>query len=171
MKNTEFEKYFNQHYNEAVGYTIKKVNDIDVAEDIVMNSFYSCYSKFDTFDPDKASFSTWFYFVLNNKIKNHYRDQKNHDDIDDLVFATEGFEDELLKAIELSKIRSTLKLALENLSDVQRRIVILKYFQSKDAAEISILLGMSHGNVRIQLMRSIKKMRSVFEDNGIEWEG
>lgn len=170
MKNRKFEKYFNQYYDQAIGYTMKKVNDMDSAEDLVMNAFYACFSKYDTFDAERATFATWFYFVLNNKIKNYYRDSKQHDDIDDVSVAVETFEDEIVAAIELSCVRDNLKLALESLNETQRKIVVLKYFQNMDAVEISKVLGISHSNVRVQLMRAIKKMKIYFEDNCIEWE-
>ena len=128
MKNREFEEYYNQYYAQAVGYAFKKTNDYDLAEELVMNAFYSCYLKFDAFDPQKASFGTWFYFVLNNKIKNYYRDHKNHEDIDQVIYATELFEDEVVAAVELSRIRNDLKIALDMLPNMQRRIIILKYF-------------------------------------------
>ena len=165
-----FEEYFKQHYDQAVGYTVKKVNNYDIAEDLVMNTFYSCFSKFDKFDPQKASFCTWLYFVLNNKIKNYFRDVKIHDDVDDVVVSVENFEDELVSAIELSNIRNELKLALESLNETQRTIVVLKYFHGKDATEIAEVLGMSHGNVRVQLMRGMNKIRDYFNVNNIEWE-
>lgn len=170
MRNKEFEKYFNQYYDQAIGYTTKKVDDIDSAEDLVMSAFYACFSKYDTFDTEKATFATWFYFVLNNKIKNYYRDSKHHDDIEDVAVAVETFEDETVAAIELSNVRDKLKLALDSLNETQRKIVVLKYFQNLDAVEISKILGMSHSNVRVQLMRAIQKMRTYFEKNCIEWE-
>lgn len=170
MKNKEFEKYFNKYYSQAIGYTEKKVNDIYIAEDIVMNSFYSCYLKYETFDSEKASFSTWFYFVLNNKIKNYYRDHKNHDNIDNVTIIEDSFENEIMAAVELSRARDTLKLALENLNEVQRKIIVLKFFENKNAVEISKILGISHGNVRIQITRCIDKIRACFKNPGIEWE-
>ena len=127
--------------------------------------------KFDAFDPQKASFGTWFYFVLNNKIKNYYRDHKNHEDIDQVIYATELFEDEVVAAVELSRIRNDLKIALDMLPNMQRRIIILKYFKNKDAAEISKITGLSHSNVRVQLMRALNKVKNYFETKGIEWEG
>ena len=76
----------------------------------------------------------------------------------------------MVEAEYLTQMRDYLADALENLNDTQRQIVILSYFKNKNSKEIASEMGMTDGNVRVQLSRAIIKMRSYFDDNNIEWE-
>ncbi len=165
-----FEHYFTAHYKRAYGFIQKKVNDPYLAEDLVMEAFLSCYQKFDQFDPQKASFQTWLYVVINNKLKNYYRDHKEHDDIDECMNFIDTFEDDLIAAESLRNMRNELANALESLSEPQKSIVIMKYFKNMQAKEIGEKLGLTYGNVRVHLTRALNKLRGYFESHGIEWE-
>ena len=170
IEKNSFEYYYNSLYNQAYGYILKKVIDRYTAEDILMDAFLSCYQKFDQFDPQKASFQTWLYVVINNKLKNYYRDRKEYDNIDDCMEYSDTFEDEFIAAESFADMRTALANALETLPEPQKTIVIMKYFKNKQAAEIGTVLGLSPGNVRVQLTRAMSKLRDYFESNGIEWE-
>ena len=135
-----------------------------------MDAFLSCYQKFDQFDPQKASFQTWLYVVINNKLKNYYRDRKVHDDIDECMEYVDTFEDDLIAAESLKSMRNALANALEMLSEPQKSIVIMKYFKNMQAREIGDKLGLSYGNVRVHLARALNKLRDYFEAHSIKWE-
>ena len=166
-----FESYFEKYYSQAIGYVMKKISNRQDAEDLVMETFYSCYQKFDSFDESKASFGTWFYVALNNRIKNYYRDTKSFGELDTSLAVEDSFEEEIAEAAELSAMRKELAEALKQLNDTQRKIVILKYFKDKNATEIADELEMTPGNVRAILLRSMNKIRGYFSDHNILWEG
>lgn len=165
-----FEEYFNRYYPQVQKYILKKVSDIQTAEDLAMSSFASCWEKFSSFDPAKASFQTWLYVIVNNKLKNYYRDKKVFVDIDDIDESFDGFEDELTTAEYMGYLRNHLADALESLSEIQRSIVIQKYYQNKDSNEIALEVGLTPGNVRVQLTRAIKKLKQYFDEKNIKWE-
>ena len=68
-----FEEYFHSYYQQAFRYTFKKVSNISIAEDITMDTFVACYRSFDSFDPRKAKFATWFQqelsFIVDGDVK------------------------------------------------------------------------------------------------------
>lgn len=170
IKQEEFEKLFNLHYLQVYKYIYKKISDSHCAEDLAMDSFVSCWEKFDFFDPAKASFQTWLYVIVNNKLKNYYRDKKDFDELSETIAAAGDPHDELIEAIHLTELREHLASALSELNETQRRIVILKHFGHKKSTEIAGMMGLSPGNVRIQLMRSLEKLRKYFDKNNIRWE-
>lgn len=170
QRKPSFEECFQAHYDKAVGFVRKRVTDWQAAEDIVMDAFVSCYEKFDSYDPERAGFATWLYVVLKNKLKNYYRDNKLHDDVDECQEAIESFEDELLAAEALHGCRQTLAQALETLTQQQQDIVRYKFFQGKNATEIAALTGIAPGTVRVQLTRILKKLRTEFEAREMGWE-
>ena len=175
-----FEEYYEMYYQQALKYTIKKVSSFDVAEDLVMESFASCYRKFDEFNPEKAKFATWFYVVLENKIKNYYRGYKksDYDTLEEHLELTDSQEDELFTAVHIKELRELLAEALNELPDLQRKIVILKYFGNKTSKEIAVECGIpkkpdggiNDTYVRMQLSRTLDKLKSYFEKNNVTWE-
>lgn len=165
-----FEQSFQAHYDKALNFVRRRVTDWQAAEDIVMDAFVACYEKYDSYDPERASFATWLYVVLKNKLKNYYRDNKVHEDLDDCEEAVGGFEDELLAAEVLHGFRQELAQAMEILPEAQRQIVQYKYFQNKDSRQIAALVGLEPGNVRVQLSRALKKLRAHFEAKQMGWE-
>ena len=72
--------------------------------------------------------------------------------------------------MRIGDLRAHLAEALEQLSEEQRRIVVLKYFYEKNATEIAALTGLAPGNVRVHLSRAMAKLRNYFQEKGIRWE-
>lgn len=165
-----FEEYFNSYYQQAFRYTLNKVSDTSTAEDITMDTFVGCYRRFDSFDPQKAKFATWLYVALNNRIKNYFRDQKEFDNLDDHSDIVDSQDDEMYRSIYLSEMRSALACAIETLNEIQRQIVIKKYFRNMTSTEIADDVGSTPGNVRVQLTRAIKKLKEYFKKHNYNWE-
>lgn len=170
QKEIEFEKYYTKYYPQVRGYILKKVFNEENAEDLAMDVFYSVWDKFDTFDESKASFQTWLYVIVSNKLKNYYRDRKETVELDDTLAVTDDQADEVVEAIHMQYLRDHLAAAMKGLNDVQREIVICKYFKDMNSNEIAEQTGMSAGNVRIQLKRALDKIRVYFDENGIKWD-
>ena len=122
LEKASFEEYYSKYYQQVYKYILKKVLSIPVAEDLTMEAFLSCYKNFEQFNPDKASFATWLYVVVNNKLKNYYRDHKIHENSDDCNALIESFEDEFIASTYISEMRQELCNALKILSETQRSI-------------------------------------------------
>lgn len=170
QKEKEFESYYLKYYQQVYGYILKKVYGEQIAEDLTMDVFYSVCNKFETFDESKASFQTWLYVIVNNRLKNYYRDRKEFVELDDNYASEVDEGDDVINAIHLQNLRDHLYKALEETNEIQRKIVILKYFNDMNASDISRYTGLSAGNVRIQLKRALDKIRYYFYKNNIRWE-
>ena len=170
QKKNEFEKYYRQYFTQVRGYILKRVFNEQMAEDLTMDVFCTVWDKFEVFDESKASFQTWLYVIVNNKLKNYYRDRKDNVELDESIAIEDNQADEIVEAIQLQDMREQLYTALEELNETQRKIVIYKYFKDMNANEIADLLGLSAGNVRILLKRALDKIRFYFNQNNIRWE-
>lgn len=165
-----FEDYYMKYYPQVYRYIYKKIKNVQLSEDIAMDSFAVCWEKFKTFDSEKASFQTWLYVIVNNKLKNYYRDKKDFAELDDNILDTLEGTDELEKAVELTFLREHLADALEELNEIQREIIIYKYFYDKKSNEIALMMGLTPVNVRVQSKRGLEKMKEYFIKNNIRWE-
>ncbi len=165
-----FEEYYKEYYPKVYGSILQRITNRETAEDLTMDVFVKCYEKFDEFDESKATFGTWVYVILKNRLKNYYRDRKQFDDIDECTEYVSGFEDEIIAAEYIKNLRDTLADALGTLNEIQRKVVILKYFKGESAPEIAQKTGLTAVNVRVILSRAIAKLKTYFEENNITWE-
>ena len=121
-------------------------------------AFFYCFDHYDSYDPEKSSVSTWLYLVINSRLKNYYRDKKHHVDIDELQNILPDDSDSMEQAVYLQQLRDLLARAIESLPETQQKIVIMSYYQQKTSAQIAEELGMTPGNVRVQLSRALDKL-------------
>ena len=74
----------------------------------------------------------------------------------------ESLEDEVLEKIEVEQLRERLPAMLNQLTEKERKVVKLKYFQDYTGRQIAEALGVSNGRVS-QLMKSVlSKLKTVY---------
>lgn len=153
-----FEEVFEEYYSKVLFYLIKKTGNREDAEDLCSEAFMYCLDHYDSYDPEKSAVSTWLYLVVNSRLKNYYRDRKSHVDMDELsnVIPDEG--DDMERAVYLQQVRAQLAKAIATLPERQQKIVVMSYFRQKSSNEIAEELGMTAGNVRVQLTRALDKL-------------
>lgn len=159
----QFSEYYDQYYSDAVHYANRKIGSLHDAEDIVEESFIYCYKHFNDYDPEKSAFRTWLYLVVNSRVKNYYRDRKEEVSIVDLEPVLSEEEPNMEQSVYLEQVRKCISTALQELPELQRRIVIMKYFMNKTSNEIAAELGLNAGNVRVLLSRTLPKMQKYCE--------
>lgn len=169
-KNVSFESFFVENYIIAQRYINKKINNYHESEDLAMDSFLMCYKHFSKYDERKASLKTWLYFIINNRIKNFYRDKKEFVELDENVKYQDSIEDSIYYIDKIMELRNHLTKAIRNLPEVQQKIIILRFFGEKTIKEISDIVNMTEGNIRVIISRSLKKIKKYFEVNNIKME-
>ena len=150
------EKY-NQYYQLAYKYVH---NEAD-ASDIVQNGAYKAIRSSHTLK--NAEFAaTWIYRIMLNECFQFTKNAK-HFSYEGML-ETNGIE---LKTSEDTYENIDLKRALETLSEQDRAIIILKYFEDKTLDEIAAILEENVSTVKSRLYRSFKKLRTVLSDEAI----
>ena len=130
-----FEDLYNQYYSLILNYINKKIQNYSDAEDLAMDTFLSIYKNFDSYDSRKANYNTWIFVIVNNKIKNYYRDKKENYDIDDNIIIDDDFSSQVVAAEYIVEMRQTLYEALKTINALQRKIIIYKFFYISSPAK------------------------------------
>jgi RNA polymerase sigma-70 factor (ECF subfamily) len=136
-----------------------------IAEDIVQDAFVRVLMNLDRFDP-RYRFSTWLFTIAKRLYVNASQKQKPRYDSE--VVATWGgsgpspstptIHDEVM-----GRARDALQIALEDLSEDQREIILLFHQQNWPIASIAEHMGMPEGTVKSHLHRGRQRMRRVLE--------
>ncbi|MDR6404369.1 MULTISPECIES: RNA polymerase sigma factor [Chryseobacterium] len=127
------------------------VNNIHDAEDILMNSFFTCFSKIDECREWK-SFQFWLRKIVVNNSINFIRKSKNilytDVEVNEIGNIDEGWEEEM-EELNMDEIFSKMP-------DGYRLIFNLYVFEEKKHSEIAEILNISEGTSKSQLSKSKK---------------
>ncbi|MBR10502.1 MAG: hypothetical protein CMP48_22810 [Rickettsiales bacterium] len=138
------------------------------AYEVVQDTFLKVHKSLNTFR-NESKLSTWmlriaYYACLTRlrKVKPNLVDIDNH--------SGHLNENNVNEQSELNDMRSVLTKAMDQLSDDEKGIVTLFYYNEQSVKEICEISGLTDSNVKIILHRSRKKLNQVLLKMGItEW--
>ena len=135
----------------------------DDAMEISQLAFLRAYKSFNTYDPQRKFF-TWYYKILRNLCLNYIRDSKNRKEltfIENIEYKDElSIQSEMERNEEFEKIRN----GLNELSESDREIIILKEFENYSYKEIAEMLGIPVGTVMSKLHYARKKLAEKIKE-------
>lgn len=156
-----YAEFYETNYKRVVYYINKKVGNPHDAEDLASEIFTYCYTHYSDYDSEKSSLSTWLYLIVNSRIKNHYRDAKVHVELESLEGVLQDDSIDMDACIYLQQLRQQLEAAIAKLPERQQKIVTMRYFEERSNAEIAEKLGMTQGNVRVQMSRALDALEKL----------
>ncbi|MCJ7645585.1 sigma-70 family RNA polymerase sigma factor [bacterium] len=156
-------------YKMAVFNTIYSIiGDAQEADDIAQEVFLKVYTKAGSFKR-KSSFPTWLYRITVNRCLDELRKRKNRiisletefdqDEelkLKDVLASKEGDITEELKRKELEDI---IQKAMNSLPERDRIILTLKEMEGLSYKEISQIMKISLGKVKVWLFRARQKLK------------
>lgn len=143
------------------------LRDTSEADDLVQEVFFFVFRKAALFDPALGSVRSWLVQVTWHRAidRRRYLTARH-------FYTSLELEDDLLRSdaargplkfyeesMEGSLGRETLRRIDESLSEDQRRVIRLYFFEGNTVGEIAALLGQTPGNVRNHYYRALEKMR------------
>ena len=139
---------------------------VEDAQDISQEAFVIVHSQIHKFRGE-SSFKTWFYRIIVNLCRGHYRKNRFASFISINFFTKEG-DEKTIDAVaettpenELStkQLGSAIKNAVKNLPVKQQEVFVMKHFNGMKISEISEVLGCAEGTVKSHLFRAVKKLQ------------
>ncbi len=161
------------------GYTLKRVNDREVAEDLVQDTFVAALRAKKNFE-ERSSERTWLFAILKNKIIDYYRGKgrsqtENIDESDtlDYLFNEKGVWKDSIdlwgsnpdKQVEEKEFSKILKRCIGFLPEVQQRVFTLRDMQSLSGEDICKVLNISSSNLWVLTHRARHQLRSCLTQN------
>ncbi len=128
---------------------------MDAAKDAVQDAFEVFWKNKDTVDPGKAK--QYLFTVVFRKGIDNFRMRKNETDIDILtnVSASTKAHDAAYSDKEL------VGMALEQLPDLQKQLILLRDLEGYDYNEISEITGLNLSQVKVYLFRARKSLKET----------
>lgn len=160
-----FAALYEQSMPKVFRYISYRVNDKGVAEDLTSAVFEKALIKYKTYNPEKASFSTWIFSIARNTVIDHYR--SSHEDQAVSLDTVPGIstkdpspEDEVI----ISEERQRLESCIFQLSHQEQEIIALKFGAEMTNRQIASTLGLGESNVGTIIYRAVRKLSSSFRE-------
>ena len=162
-----FQEIMKVHGQKMLGLAYKFTKNHQDAEDLYQETFLKIYKNLQTFRFE-SEFSTWAYRVLANLAYNSFRKQKSNqiadlDDGDRDMWETIPGDkmDNADTEIYSESLREQIYSAITQLSQKQKTVFIMKYYEGKKIKDIAGVLGTTEGTIKKYLFRAIQKMRQT----------
>ncbi len=151
----------------VVSLSRRMLGDEAEAEDIAQECFLRVWKRADSFDPDKASFSTWLYRVAGNLCIDRIRKRKSQGVVEPLEYAENvGVPADQEREMAKKQLEERVDQALQILPDRQRQALVLCHFQGLRMKEASSIMEVSVEALESLLARGRRSLKKELE---AEW--
>ena len=150
------EQIYLQYHDKVRAYMRGKIQDPHDVEDLVSAVFMKIVQKLDSYDPTKASVSTWVYTITRNTVTDHFRTRRTLMALEDYMVdeAPEELNDGVL---------DSLADALLALKEKERSLIVLHYYTGHTLKEVAEMMGMSYINAKVVHKKALDSLRAFFQ--------
>ncbi len=156
MNRPDMTVIYNEYRDKVMGYIYARLRSYADAEDLCQDVFEKVNAKLDSFDPAKASVSTWIYSITRNSVIDFYRRSRPFSEIDENLAEDGEVDDHLLNNESLDELAE----ALARLPMELREIIVLRYYDGIPLTEIGKKMHLSYGAVKLRHAKALQQLRS-----------
>jgi len=151
---------YRRHVDAIARYIAYRVPDDALVEDLTAEVFLRMVEGLPTYRPTGAPFEAWLYRIAAARVADYYRRQARvaEDTLDESSVAdVPALEFDLSQQEEFD----TLRAALQQLSDEQQTILLLRFVERKSHEEVARILDKSEQAVATAQHRALKKLAEL----------
>ncbi len=155
--------YRERLYRIIRGYT----NDHDDTDDILQETFIKAYENLEQFRGE-SSLYTWLCRIAMNLAITHLRKKKLRQFISldsVMLISRHSGPDRVLEENELKRI---IRQAVNQLSEKQKTVFILRYYDELSIAEVAEITGNSEGTIKANFFHAVNKIKKALDKNYFE---
>jgi RNA polymerase sigma-70 factor (ECF subfamily) len=162
-----FAELYDFYLPRIYGFVYRRVQDREVAEDLTSVTFQRALENVRRPDFRNEAFGGWLYRVASNAVVDHVRRDRRYVSLSDL----EGGEepgDMALDAMAAALDRDQLRRALTGLPANHREVLVLRFYDDLDAAEICAIIGCSRETFAVRLHRALRALRLAIAKESVD---
>lgn len=153
--NEIFSRYSKRIYNYFLKSTLERADSDDLTQDLFIRVM-----KYRKSYKEGHSVQFWIFQIARNMVKDHFRKMKIHkDQFNPEEVMTERAEEENEEQIDQER---KLHLAMKELTDEKRELLVLSKFQGMKYEQIAKLRDTSVSNIKVQVHRTMKELKEVY---------
>jgi len=154
---------YNLYYKQVYRYCYFNLRDSALAQDVVQETFLKAWKSIGSFSLENGgTVQAFLYRIARNLIIDHSRKKRTtrldeHENIE--------AESQIEENIDRDSEKEKLKEAIGQLGEKDRQIVILRYFEEMSFAEMSKVIKIREGALRVRIHRILEKLKGIIEND------
>ena len=172
--NEAFDALLKRHQDRVFNYILRVVKNEDVANDIFQETFVKAILTIKQGRyTENGKFPAWISRIAHNLIIDHFRQEKSENiqsaDIEEIdvlnrkELCERTIEDELIA----NQITADVKYLIEELPDLQKEVLKMRYYQNLSFKEIASLTGVSINTALGRMRYAILNLRRIAQEKDI----
>ena len=151
--------------NRLIYFAMRFLKSREYAEDVFQDAFTIIWQGRRFINPD-ASFSSYLYTIVRNRILNQLRDLVNQDKLKEQILQQAvDYSNDTQNEILANDLKQLISCAMQQLTPRQRKIFEMSREQQMSHKEIADVLGISVNTVQGSISTSLRPLRFCLEEN------
>jgi RNA polymerase sigma-70 factor (ECF subfamily) len=159
-----FGRLYDMHVDRVYRHIHYRVGNEADAEDLTQQVFFKAWQAIDRYKKMTSPFIAWLMTISHNLVVDFYRTKKDKAYLEAETLAGDSVSNPE-RAAEVSLEQQRLWRAILQLGSDEQKVVILRFMEGFEFAEIASVLKKKEGNVRVILHRALVKLRNILEDD------
>ncbi|MCW9706080.1 RNA polymerase sigma factor [Fodinibius salsisoli] len=161
-----FRRLFKIHFDSMYGYGIKLCSRPELVRDCIQELFKTLWERRDELEHIESP-NVYLFVSLRRKIITRQKAQRKLDgdleEVDEGKFTQFAREEIIIKDEVKFQQKEELKKALNQLSDRQKEVIFLHFYNGMSYREIEQILSINRQSVRNHIYRGMETLRSILD--------
>ncbi len=151
----KFDALYELHFERVYGFVASRTRDRATAEDVTSDVFYKALANLRSYEWRGVSFAAWLLRIAANAIID-----RSHRTARERSLTEEPSDPSHNPNMRAIEYRAKLLRSVEQLPEVQRRVIHERFVEQKSIREIAQKLGKSEGAVKQLQLRALQRLRA-----------
>ena len=153
---------YDRYAGKIYSYVLRRVSGERLAEDITASVFTKMLDAIESSNAWNRSFSSWLYRIAHNAVIDYYRrkDKRNTLPLDERLVAS---DENPVAVVEEDITMETVQSAMNYLTEAQRSVIELKFFEGLTNLEVANILDKTEGAIKSLQHRALASLRRHLE--------
>ncbi len=159
---SSYSELVKRHQKGLLRLSMRFVKDLDIAQDIVQDSFIKAYEKLHSFE-GRSSFKSWLFQIAMNTARNKLREYRHETaDISQLHLAVGATAESSLIHSAVSRLIQT---EVDRLPIKQKMALVLRVYEDLSFKEIAEIMECPYDTAKANYRHALLKLKDVFQEN------
>lgn len=159
-----FSTVYDQYVDKIYRFVLLKVKSQEIAQDLASEVFTKGWEAFKAKSGQIDNIQAFLYQIARNLIVDHYRDatkaQLVSADAAPILDSSQGLEEKAMVKSDMEQV----KVALANLKEDYREVLVWRYLDELSFQEIAKLAKKPEPNVRVLLHRALQALKNKLKE-------
>jgi RNA polymerase sigma-70 factor (ECF subfamily) len=155
---------YERHVTAIYRYVYYRVGSQEDTEDLTARVFARALKHIRNYNDRGVPFTAWLYRIAHNVVANHHRDKSRHPAVPlDEVEIFAGHDEDHDQRIDGERERDKLLRAIRILPEERQHLIVLKFVEQMQNAEIGQIMNRSEGAIKSLYHRTLLQLREIMD--------